>query len=620
MCLLSIASPKSSTKVQLAQNQGAPLCRWSPPADTRGLPAKQPVSSAFCCFLCSKLAVHSVSHRQGAKDGQGRKSSRTDSTSSAKTAMSKSKSKDEKEKQQEEEEGEKAKPGDKPAAEEEEEKDVEAACGVMQRGEDKGEDEKADKDPEEEEPGRAEAVEEEEEEVKSEVPDGNDVTAGDVTKQAAESEGQTEAAETEASTEDHQNKDEGNKAAEGCEAETDEIDQDFLENMGDFVTLDELGEDEGDSHEESEAFDNTRKGGMRVVNIGGFRRGYNFVHELLALAKPFGKVVKHLVLDLRPEAYIQFEKEEDAIAMAKFYNSNVTASVCGRPVRITHYRSHPTIQCGDSKVVYIGQIPNVKYSNEDILSLAEPYGKIRKYFLHRLRRECFVEMDRVEDAEKMAEACKEKPLKFRGKRLTTYVSRKYKQLKHGHLCPTKMKRASSSSPPKSSQPTEEPPAKKQKLEEPKVEEEEEPNVERKEEEEPKEEIKEAANSDNKEENSSEKPLEDSEEKKNSKDENQENQQEDMDTSTDQNGQNEATTAPDIKPRLASLPLPPYDPDTPIGVEHVKMGYYCRVCFLFYSNKDRAKKNHCSSRVHYDKLQKHLEKEQMKAGKKVKKTV
>lgn len=41
--------------------------------------------------------------------------------------------------------------------------------------------------------------------------------------------------------------------------------------------------------------------GMRVVNIVGFRRGYNFLNELLNLAKPFGKVVKHLVLDLRPE-------------------------------------------------------------------------------------------------------------------------------------------------------------------------------------------------------------------------------------------------------------------------------------------------------------------------------
>lgn len=41
--------------------------------------------------------------------------------------------------------------------------------------------------------------------------------------------------------------------------------------------------------------------GMRVVNIVGFRRGYNFLSELLGLATPFGKVVKHLVLDLRAE-------------------------------------------------------------------------------------------------------------------------------------------------------------------------------------------------------------------------------------------------------------------------------------------------------------------------------
>lgn len=41
--------------------------------------------------------------------------------------------------------------------------------------------------------------------------------------------------------------------------------------------------------------------GMRVVNIVGFRRGYKFLNELLGLAKPFGEVVKHLVLDLRPE-------------------------------------------------------------------------------------------------------------------------------------------------------------------------------------------------------------------------------------------------------------------------------------------------------------------------------
>lgn len=114
-------------------------------------------------------------------------------------------------------------------------------------------------------------------------------------------------------------------------------------------------------------------------------------------------------------------------------------------------------QCGSSRVVYIGQIPNTKYSDKDILKLAEPYGKVRKYFLNRIKREvkhleqvlqhtscltdfsadpsvcvqCFLEMDRAEEAEKMAEEYKAKLPRFNGKRLTVYVSRKYKQLKHG---------------------------------------------------------------------------------------------------------------------------------------------------------------------------------------------
>lgn len=49
---------------------------------------------------------------------------------------------------------------------------------------------------------------------------------------------------------------------------------------------------------------------------------------------------------LSPQAYIQFEKEDEAIAMAKFYNGNVTPMVCGRAVRVTHSLSYPTIQVG----------------------------------------------------------------------------------------------------------------------------------------------------------------------------------------------------------------------------------------------------------------------------------
>ncbi|XP_026773459.3 matrin-3 isoform X2 [Pangasianodon hypophthalmus] len=67
-----------------------------------------------------------------------------------------------------------------------------------------------------------------------------------------------------------------------------------------------------------------------------------------------------------------------------------------------------------------------------------------------------------------------------------------------------------------------------------------------------------------------------------------------------------------KPETIIDALGPYEPNVPVGVEFVKMGYYCRVCFLFYSNEDTAKKVHCSSQAHYEKLKKHLEKEKAKA--------
>ncbi|XP_039898928.1 matrin 3-like 1.2 isoform X2 [Simochromis diagramma] len=469
----------------------------------------------------------------------------------------------------------------------------------------------------------------EEEKVTDDVTDDTPGDTGEV-KQEAESEPQTEAAETETSAEEHESKEEENmEAAESSEApEAAEGDlpeeEDFPENMEDFVTLDELEEDNDEAHGESDNIDNTRRGGMRVVNIVGFRRGYQYLNELLKLAQPFGKVVKHLVLDLRPEAFLQFATEEEARAMANFYNGNITASVCGRPVRISHSMSYPTIQSGSSKVVYIGQLPNSKYTDEEILKFAEPFGKVKKYFLNRIRRECFLEMYNAEDAEKMAADYKAKSPKLNGKRLTIYVSRKYKQLKHGHRTPNTVKRASDDSPQKFSKDAEEPPAKKPKEEaQPEVEEEKKEDVEnQKEEEKQQEEEMETPDVSEEtavEEKSAAEKVPEVSAERSSEDEKQEELVEQMETLTNQSGETEAPPPAENKPSVASMPLPPYDPNTPIGVEHVKAGFYCRICFLFYSNEDTAKKTHCSSQAHYDKLQKYLEKEQSKAEKKVKTT-
>ncbi|XP_062281705.1 matrin 3-like 1.2 [Scomber scombrus] len=568
--------------------------------------------------LCTKYKTLNVNRRQGRPAGEARNrrssganASSSSSSSSATRNASSSKSSKTREETKEEEEDE--------------------VCGVMEgeNWEEEVEEQVTEGNAEEEVPDVKKEREDSEEE-KVAVAVGDDVTVkapgggGGAEGEGAES----EPTEPELKEEPSGEPGESSETLEGDLPE-DTDDQDFLENMEDFVTLDEVAEDEDEAHEESDTIDNTRKGGMRVVNIVGFRRGFNFTNELLGLAKPFGKLVKHLVLDLRPEAYLQFETEEEARAMAKFYNGNVTATVCGRPVRVSHSMSYPTIQCGSSKVVYIGQIPNSKYTDEAILKLAQRFGKVKKYFLNRIKRECFIEMDKAEEAEKMAEDYRANPPKFNGKRLTIYVSRKYRQLKYGHRCPSAVKREKSCTPPKSSKHPEEPPAKKSKEEKKPADEkegeeeeeeeeeekltdkvEEEKKVEEQQEEEKKEEETQSCE-EKREENSAEQiPVE-----KSCCEVKQEEQSEEMEISANQNGQTEAAPPAENKPSAASLPLPPYEPNNPIGVEHVKMGYYCRVCFLFYSNEDTAKKTHCSSQAHYDKLQKHLEKEQTKAEKK-----
>ena len=42
---------------------------------------------------------------------------------------------------------------------------------------------------------------------------------------------------------------------------------------------------------------------------------------------------------------------------------------------------------GATKVVYVGQLPDTKYKEEDVLQLAESFGKVRKYLFNRIRRE-----------------------------------------------------------------------------------------------------------------------------------------------------------------------------------------------------------------------------------------
>ncbi|KAA0709209.1 Matrin-3 [Triplophysa tibetana] len=396
---------------------------------------------------------------------------------------------------------------------------------------------------------------------------------------------------------------------------------DFPENLDEFVTLDELAEEEDSERQDSKSRAKNPSGstkddgGLRVVNVVGFKRGFGYLEEILALAKPFGTVVRHLVLDVRPEAFLQLANEQEARAMAGFYSGNVMPSVCGKPVKVYHSQSYPTIQSG--RVIYIGNIPQFKASDAAILKIAEPFGKIRRYFLNRLRNECFIEMEKGEDAEKMAVAYRENQPKFEGKRLLVYVSRKYKQLKHGHRPPSQeseekrpskrerpeeAEAQSSSSTKSTTKQDEEPSPKKVKVEKPATD---------KPEEVKKQEVKESVslvtapemNKEPDEEQNSETPeVQKMQTEPETKDEAVVTpaiavSEKSLETEDKAN----TFAAPEKKLETSLATLGAHDPNVPVGVEFVKMGYYCRVCFLFYSNEETAKKVHCCSQAHYDKL-------------------
>ncbi|ROL55501.1 Matrin-3 [Anabarilius grahami] len=402
--------------------------------------------------------------------------------------------------------------------------------------------------------------------------------------------------------------------------------------MDEFVTLDELVEEEENAkRQDSKSKDKNTSGssrdsrGFRVVNVVGFKRGHGYVEEILALAKPFGKVVRHLVLDVRPEAFLQFSKEKEAREMVSFYTRNALPSVCGRPVRVYHSHTYATIQSG--RVIFVGNVPTFKGSDALLLKIAEPFGKIRKYYLNRLRNECFIEMERGEDAEKMAEAYKLKGPKFEGRRLVVYVSRKFKQLKRGQRPPTPepedkrpLKREHSkedeaqrnSSGKSKDKKEEEPSVKKIKVDEPVAE-----KMESQEEKESQNVSAETVPEEKKEQE--EEQSKDTSELQNIEKEAKPEDEETVDSPTVvseksvKTEETNITAAPsETKLETSHSTLEPYDPKVPVGVEFVKMGYYCRVCFLFYSNEETAKKIHCSSQAHYDKLKKYLEKEKAKA--------
>ncbi|XP_056432139.1 matrin-3-like [Gadus chalcogrammus] len=53
-------------------------------------------------------------------------------------------------------------------------------------------------------------------------------------------------------------------------------------------------------------------------------------------------------------------------------------------------------------------------------------------------------------------------------------------------------------------------------------------------------------------------------------------------------------------------LPAFNPNNPLGSEHVVPGFYCNLCSVFYKNETSARTLHCSRLGHYNNLKKYYQ--------------
>uniref|UniRef100_W5N0U2 Matrin-type domain-containing protein n=1 Tax=Lepisosteus oculatus TaxID=7918 RepID=W5N0U2_LEPOC len=363
------------------------------------------------------------------------------------------------------------------------------------------------------------------------------------------------------------------EAVESNECEEEEmLEMDFPENLDDFVTLDELDEDaensENTSEKESEA--------GRVVVIKDFRRGYGSKEDIFYLAKPFGKVTKHLIQYYKNEALLELPTKEAASKMVEFYSTTKTALVCGKPVTISLWLEKEELEVCSLKSVE----RNIefefhhrkKFSDYSLLRIAQPFGKVTAYCLNWTYKRCYIQMDTTEAAEKMVKTYSRYPPKFYGRFLHVYLCRK-----SDALIPWKMP------PPEHDKK----PAKRERTESSRSEED-------------------APSSSQSKAKANVAPEQAAESSEVS--------EQNGSGAASSNGESSQACDKDEPERKTPVPLGPYQPNNPVGLDYIvpKVGYFCQLCSLFYTSEKTAKTVHCTSLSHYQKLKEKLDEGKDKA--------
>uniref|UniRef100_H3AD89 Matrin 3 n=1 Tax=Latimeria chalumnae TaxID=7897 RepID=H3AD89_LATCH len=184
-----------------------------------------------------------------------------------------------------------------------------------------------------------------------------------------------------------------------------------------------------------------RKDLGRVVHIMDFQRGKNLRRQLFQLAESFGIITNHLILNNKNEAFLEMASTEEAQRVVEFYMSR-PAFIFGKPVRVHLSQKYKRIkkkkknfphQKPDDKeelgrVIHLSNLPFSGYTENSVLKLAEPYGKVKNYIFMKMKCQAFLEMESRADALAMVDHCRKKSLWFQGRSLNVDLSDKYRTL------------------------------------------------------------------------------------------------------------------------------------------------------------------------------------------------
>ncbi|XP_051789782.1 matrin-3-like isoform X2 [Erpetoichthys calabaricus] len=207
------------------------------------------------------------------------------------------------------------------------------------------------------------------------------------------------------------------------------LDPDFPDTIEDLVTLDEVGDEEERMKHSSSRDPLRQEQGGRVVTVTHYERLNNYASGILRLAEPFGKVMNYMVLHEKKVSVLELDSTDAANKMVNHYREN-EGLVCGLPVKVNLSQTYRKVK-STGRVLCLTYLPSSWYTDNEVLRLAKPFGKVICYFLLRMRGEAFLEMESWDAAFKMFQAYREKPPLLNGKILYVSLSKKYAKLSKG---------------------------------------------------------------------------------------------------------------------------------------------------------------------------------------------